>query len=218
MNKSKLRAILTDVMSLALLGLALVALFSETGYFGVRIRNWKQDRLTRDVAAERQNEIRTAATHLGLTTERKFIIEVGDYECPFCRINHPTVDTLLSSGVAVQFLHYPLPSHKHASQAALLAICSERANAVENMHRLLMISVDWATTPNWDEISRDGGVPQSAVLEACLGGGDAARRLQQNIELAKALGVNGTPTYIGPSGVVRGVATVKQLMSIAGAQ
>ena len=204
-----------DVASVLLLLSALLVLFDESGYFGTRIAKWKQDRHTIKVAKEQSGQIRNLATSLGVTNGGRFVVEVGDYECPFCRMNQPTVDSALKSGVSVRFLHYPLQSHKFAVRAAMLTICSEQARNSEKMHSLLINSVDWSVPPDWDEIARAGGAPQSNELEQCLVSTKTIERIRQSVELVKSLGVHGTPTYIGPGGVVRGVASFAQLSEIS---
>jgi protein-disulfide isomerase len=64
------------------------------------------------------------------------VIELADFECPYCRRLHTTLKPLLAEyGEAVHFVrvHYPLPQHPNADHAARAAICATKLGQGEAM-------------------------------------------------------------------------------------
>jgi protein-disulfide isomerase len=58
----------------------------------------------------------------GSKTPKVEIIEVSDFQCPYCRRVNPTMKKLLATygkDVRVRFLHQPLPFHREAKKAAV---------------------------------------------------------------------------------------------------
>jgi protein-disulfide isomerase len=58
------------------------------------------------------------------------LVEYGDYECPYCRMAHPIVKSILRQmGDTVRFAyrHFPLTrAHPHAESAAQMVECPSR--------------------------------------------------------------------------------------------
>jgi predicted DsbA family dithiol-disulfide isomerase/uncharacterized membrane protein len=62
--------------------------------------------------------------------DRITIVEFSDFECPFCRLAHPSIEQALASwkGKPIQFIRktMPLPAHPHARDCSRGYVCADR--------------------------------------------------------------------------------------------
>ncbi len=124
------------------------------------------------------------------------IIAFSDYQCPYCRQSEPAVDSLRALGAATfSYHHLPLAAHPASIGAARAAICAEAQGKFESMHRRLMTTVAWQTDSNWRREASHAGVPDSTAFVTCLDSEMASSRVEADLDLARKLGVNGTPTF-----------------------
>lgn len=129
------------------------------------------------------------------------VVEFSDLQCPHCKEAQPTVDKLLNDepGVKFVFQQFPLPSHEWAAKAAAYADCIGRANngAFWKFVNGTYAAQSEITPANADEkltsIAGSAGVKGSDIA-ACAAKPETKTRLDQSVELGKAVGVNGTPT------------------------
>jgi protein-disulfide isomerase len=212
--RARLLARITDALTVLVFGLALLAMFGRSGFFGSRIERWRTDRATVRATSAAAESINTYSTILGVRSTGETIVEVGDYECPFCRSNQSVVDSALANGMKIQFVHYPLKIHKYARGASLSVICAEPSGATERLHRNFMSASEWTSEPDWVSIASQEGVVDTTAFRLCIEADSTAARLEANVALVKQMQVTGTPTYIGSGGVVRGVATLEQLLGL----
>jgi len=73
------------------------------------------------------------------------VVEFVDFECPFCRMFHPTLKKVVNEyGDRVNFvqLDLPLESHAHARGAAKAHLCAEEQHARARMAEALIESED----------------------------------------------------------------------------
>lgn len=135
--------------------------------------------------------------------QEPIIVEFGDYSCPFCRDFHSMSDTASFKDlqVTIAYRHYPLTDiHPHSDGAARAAICAEFQDRFREMHNLLFTTEDWPESRGWRQLAREAGVPNLDDFERCLSSDAVRKRLEDDIELANALGVSATPTFVGVGG------------------
>lgn len=129
------------------------------------------------------------------------VVEFSDLQCPHCKEAQPTVDKLLNEEPSVKFVfqQFPLPSHEWAAKAAAYADCIGRSN---NAAFWKFVNGTYAAQSeimpaNADEkltgIADSAGVKGSDIA-ACAAKPETKTRIDQSVELGKAVGVNGTPT------------------------
>jgi protein-disulfide isomerase len=121
------------------------------------------------------------------------IVEFTDYECPYCQRAEKTiaqVRTTYGDSVRVVVAELPLPFHSRARPAALAALAADAQGKFEPMHQHLFALAGSLS---------DGaiaGAAQGAGLDMARFDADrAAAPLGPSEQLAKRLGVNGTPTF-----------------------
>lgn len=128
------------------------------------------------------------------------LVALLDFECPFCSRVEPTLKQLrdrYGADLRVVYKHHPLAFHKHAYNAALAAV-TVRALAgndigLKFVERMLLQQGDlsdakleaWATAL---------GVSPVVYREA-MDSRRFTRRVDADIEVAKAIGATGTPAF-----------------------
>jgi protein-disulfide isomerase len=137
----------------------------------------------------------------GKSTARIGVIEYSDFECPFCaRFVTSTYPAIAKSYVEtgrVQFAFRHLPlEDKHASalRAAEAAECSRRQNQFWPMHNALFTVPKALDTDSLFAKAHTIGL-DSRRFRQCMNG-EATARVRQDVAEARALGINGTPTFL----------------------
>jgi len=149
------------------------------------------------------------------TTDAVTIVELVDFECPFCREMQKRLDQALQkTDVPVRIIRkmVPLPMHKGAVPAAIAWCCAEAQGKGDEMARLLFAADPSDLTPY--------GCQQMAVKVGCdlerfkQDVPAAMKRVQADLTDAKAAGVHGLPTlFIGHDRHTGASLSVDQLVA-----
>ena len=91
-----------------------------------------------------------------------------------------------------------------AREAALAVVCAERQGRLRAAHEALIGDGDWVPLRDWLGMAEKVGIGDLARFAECLGGHDAEQRLANDLQLAAALGIASTPTFVTPQGIYRG--------------
>lgn len=125
------------------------------------------------------------------------IVEFSDYRCPFCRRVHPELRRLLAedSGVRLVAKELPIlgPPSVIFARAALAAHRQGRWAAVND--RLIAFSGEPTEAAIIGTALAAGGLDE-ARLRRDMADPAIATQLRLNLELARAIGVNGTPAFV----------------------
>ena len=127
------------------------------------------------------------------------IVEVSDFECPFCKRAAPTlkaVEEQYRGKVRLVFKHNPLPFHPRATPAAIAA---EEARAEGGDARFWAMHDALFASPSLDEpailaAAKAAGVDAAKVKDA-IASARYKDRLERDQRLAQSLGATGTPTF-----------------------
>lgn len=136
------------------------------------------------------------------------VIEYSDFECPFCKSFHPTMQQIFDEygkdgKLAWVYRHFPLDSiHSKARKEAQASECAAELggneafwNFVNNLFEIAPSNnrLDLALLP---DIAKGLGIDR-AKFETCLGGdergGKYAAHIEADLQNAMAAGGNGTP-------------------------
>lgn len=188
---------------------------------GGPINEWMRERAEEKATVARVNDIWTdiAELHpsrLGNQVQPADLVEFADYECPFCRDVHQTLDSALvnSHDLTISYVHYPLTQiHKAARGAALAAICAERAGRFEEMHRWLYETTQWMEDQDWAAGAVMAGITDTVAFNGCLQSNVAIQRLERDIALGDSIGVRATPSFAYKDGFESGAATIDELLA-----
>jgi protein-disulfide isomerase len=161
-----------------------------------------------------------AARIQGSPTAPVWVIEVSDFQCPFCKTWHDSVygalrkEFVVPGTVRLAYVNYPLPNHANAQPAAEAAMCAGAQGKFWQMHDGLFDAQGvWALMPNaapaFDSIARAKGV-DVAEMRRCIGSGATRALIQADAERAQESGVQATPSFIiGGDVLVRGMEPIE---------
>lgn len=83
---------------------------------------------------------------------KTILIEYSDFQCPACGAYHPILKKItedLSSQLKFSYRHFPLPQHKNAKLAAIVAEAAGKQNKFWEMHDLIFQNQsDWSNEKN----------------------------------------------------------------------
>ena len=164
------------------------------------------------------------------------IVEYSDYECPFCKRLHLTMNQLMdkygaSGEVAWVYRHFPI-DQLHPIKARAVAVAAECSNEQGGN------SAFWKFSDRYFELAKSNNQTDIGVViplivneigldkvafDQCFVSGKYNKHIQENFDNAVATGGVGTPwsVLIGPDGKTYPLngaqtqATIEQLISIA---
>lgn len=136
---------------------------------------------------------------VGSQSASVILLEFSDFECPFCgrfaKTVWPTVrEKYVDTGrVQLAFRHLPLPIHAHSRSAAIAASCAAEQGRFLAFHDLLFANSKSLDDKSLEQYAEQAGVASSSYLSCVRTSGD--QRVQADVEIAKSLGLNGTPAF-----------------------
>jgi protein-disulfide isomerase len=154
------------------------------------------------------------------------VVEFSDFECPFCKRVHPTLNRITkeygeTGKVALVYRHFPLDSlHKKARKEAQASECANELGG--NNAFWAYADKLFEITPSNDgldpsllpKIAKDVGLDRGK-FETCLAGdargGKYAERIESDVQDATASGGEGTPYVVV-------IAADGEIFPITGAQ
>jgi protein-disulfide isomerase len=136
------------------------------------------------------------------------IVEFLDFQCPYCRVSHAHVQKLIADDPELKVVYRPIVlldrgDSTVSRDAALMAL----AAAGQGRYAAFQDSV-LTTNGRITQQSLVGSVRQARLNEVRtatdMRSDKVGAALRRNMELAGALGINGTPTYIVGDDIVIG--------------
>lgn len=150
-----------------------------------------------------------AAHALGSPDAPITIVEFGDYLCTFChRFHDETKDQLIASYVdtgKARFIFKDFPINDHldggSSLAAQASYCAADQGRFWEFHDGVYDKwggerAGWITKASMVEYAVSAGVQDADAFQSCLDSNKYAGVVRGNYELAKSIGLNGTPKFI----------------------
>jgi len=143
------------------------------------------------------------------------VVEFFDYNCSYCRAAGPVVNELLQKTPDVRLVYkeFPTlaPSSRFAAQAALAAY-RQSPELYTVFHDRLMKATGRLTEDSIVQIAREAGVDVDR-MRADMEDAAINKSIDRNIELARAIGVTGTPTFIIGDAMLDGAKPLQQMES-----
>lgn len=204
-----------DALTAGCFGLAVFLIFQPGSLLRVRWHAYRLNAEMRQASTQNWAQFVQASSPLFGGGGSPQIVEIGDYECPFCRQSNAAVDSAVNAGVRISYLNYPLPIHPQARGAALVALCAGESGRFREMHEHLMTSSTWQKDSNWTREMRAVGVSDMALYDACLRSVEMTARLDTQVRLGKALLVQGTPTFVARGAVHQGTISFREIVELS---
>ncbi len=165
------------------------------------------------------------------------IVEYSDFECPFCKSFHVTMNQIMDEygpdgQVAWVYRHFPI-DQLHPVKARVEAVATECANEIGGNDVFWKFADRlFELTPSNNQINIEVVIPQivrelaidEQKFSACMNSGKYDKHIQDNIDNAIETGARGTPWSIViaekskttfPLSGAQPYSTVKQLIEIA---
>lgn len=125
------------------------------------------------------------------------MVEWSDYQCPFCRRAHPTVEQLLTEykgDIRFVYRDFPLSFHQHAMPASEAAHCALDQGKFWEYHKNLFEVQGDLSEADLSKRASDVGL-DGAAFTACLKSKKFDGDIQSSMSAGSALGVTGTPAF-----------------------
>jgi protein-disulfide isomerase len=148
------------------------------------------------------------------------VVEFFDYRCGYCKAVVPSIQRLLKDDPKVRLVmkEFPILSPESRTAARLaLAVWRLEPKRYFDVHTKLMEAKGDLTEARIFDIARSAGVNMERARRE-MENPDVQRALDQNMQLAQALGVNGTPGFIIGKQLVPGAIdldTLKKMVAEA---
>jgi protein-disulfide isomerase len=159
----------------------------------------------------------------GSPTAPIWVIEVSDFQCPYCKQWHDQTykklrDEYVSTGkIRLAYVNFPLAQHAHAGPAAEAAMCAGAQGKFWEMHDALFTSQDkWAGLPSsaahFHSLARATGVDLARWLE-CVRSGKMRPWIQADHDRAERAGAASTPSFMIGDQLLVGAQPIENLRS-----
>ncbi|MEA2723351.1 MAG: hypothetical protein QOH59_1122 [Gemmatimonadales bacterium] len=126
------------------------------------------------------------------------LVEYGDYECPYCGMAYPIVESVrrrMGDNMRFVFRHFPLTQiHPHAQHAAEMAEAAGDRGKFWPMHSMLYQNQDALDDRHLILYASQLGIPPEWAVTA-LQTHAFAPRVREHFLSGVRSGVNGTPTF-----------------------
>ena len=143
------------------------------------------------------------------------IVAFSDFQCPFCSRVLPTLDKLIKDypdKIRVFFKHNPLPFHGDAPLASQAAVAAEAQGKFWQMHDILFKNQQNLKRPDLEKYAAEIGL-DVAKFKKDIDSPATKKRVDDDLELGKKLGVQGTPNFFINGRPVRGAVPYEQFKS-----
>ncbi len=153
----------------------------------------------RPVKVQRWENLGTSGVWIGDRNAPIRIVEFADLECPYCKVFHDSLSRILArSGgkVGVLFVHFPLPSHRFARQAANASMCADDQGAFSGFQDAVFANQDSLGLKTWQSYGVDAGIPDLSRFAQCLSQRADNPMVRRGIVVGDSLAVTITPTVI----------------------
>ncbi len=139
---------------------------------------------------------------LGNKNAKVTLVEYSDYECPFCKRFHPTMQEVMKTygdKVRLVYRHFPLPFHTNAQKEAEASECINELGGNEKFWAYTDAIFERTTSngtgfalDQLGPLAKDLGINQTA-FQSCLDSGKYTQHVQDNETEGQSVGVSGTP-------------------------
>ncbi len=138
------------------------------------------------------------------------LVEFSDYACGYCRQSLDDVKRLIAANpdLRVVIREYPILSAGSAD-AARMALAAAQQGRYQQFHDA-MFAADGLSPENIEQAARESGVDIERA-RAAIDAGNYEGQLQNNVFLARNMGVSGTPAWVVGDQVLSGAVGVETL-------
>ena len=143
------------------------------------------------------------------------VVEFFDYNCPYCRRVKPHIEELLEEDPNVRLVYREWPILGDGSVfAARAALASREQGKYEEFHWALMGMAGRAEEASVIQVAEQVGL-DIMQLRLDMNSPEIDAHISASMELSRALGFNGTPSFVIGDALVPGVIEADQMIRLA---
>ena len=157
----------------------------------------------------------------GSSSAPVWVIEVSDFQCPYCKQWHDQTypmlrDQYVKTGkVRLAYVNFPLAIHPHAMPAAEAAMCAGAQDKFWAMHDAL-----FATQARWETLDPPGAVFDSLAQanrldmnrwRDCIAAGKMRPLIEADHDRASRAGASATPSFMIGNKLLTGAQPLDEL-------
>ncbi len=134
---------------------------------------------------------------IGPETAKVTIVEISDFQCPFCSRAYTTLEDLRKqypNDVRVVFINQPLPFHQNAKPAAIAATAAAKQGKFWEMYGKMFPNQQQLSDANYQVWAKEIGLDMTKFA-ADLKDPEVAKTVDRDMAVATGLGVRGTPGF-----------------------
>jgi protein-disulfide isomerase/uncharacterized membrane protein/peroxiredoxin len=190
-----------------------------------------EDRKKVRIGAGRDISAPAGAPVRGATRAKVSVVELSDFQCPFCNRLAASLKQLLveyPDDVSLTYVHFPMNQdcselemkkslHPEACGAAAAAICAGEQGKFWEMHDALFDAQGSLGTLLYGKLVRELGLDASA-FQRCVGDPDTLARVKADSAAGIAAGASGTPTFYVNGRVLTGAQPIEVLRAVVDAE
>jgi predicted DsbA family dithiol-disulfide isomerase len=143
------------------------------------------------------------------------IVEFSDFECPFCKQVQSALKQIVESygrEVRLVFKHLPLEGHQNSLPAARAAYCAAEQDRFWQFHDAIFAAGN-LSPPVFERIASDLGLGLPK-FQACIASERSRVAVVKDIEAARLLRVESTPSFVVNGKVIRGALSFADFQKI----
>lgn len=144
------------------------------------------------------------------------ILEISDFQCPFCKRGHATMSELMKQfgdKISVTFINLPLSFHKRAAPAAHAAMAAGLQGKFFEYHDLLFENNTALEDADLEKYAKDLGLDMEKWKKD-KDSKETADLVARQAKLANALGLTGTPGFFVNGEEVKGAKPIEEFAPI----
>lgn len=125
------------------------------------------------------------------------IVEFMDFQCPFCKTYHGTLDSIMAAApgsFAVTYRHLPLSYHPAAPAAAALGHCAHQIGRFREVAAAIYQYQERLNDIDWETVLAELSAEESRGLRDCMFSDQASAAVRVDEAIARELQVTSTPT------------------------
>jgi protein-disulfide isomerase len=134
-----------------------------------------------------------------------------DYACPYCRQGHADVQKLIAGDPGLMVIYRDFPVLSPAStEAAMASLSAARQGRYARFHDAMFASPGRVSLARTLGIVKGVGLDEKAT-EADMASAELKAQVNRNLELGRALGLTGTPSYVVGNRILSGAVGLDRL-------
>ncbi len=149
-------------------------------------------------ARDRVHAINTeGAASMGPDDAAVTIVEFADFQCPFCSVSAPLLDSLVENyapHLRTVYKHFPIKYHPHAQSTAEASVAAQNQGKFWELHHMMFVNRDHLERDDVESYARSLNLDMDRFLRD-WDSEETVAIVNADYEEGVALNVRGTPTF-----------------------